>query len=157
MLSGYSWLVAYVASIVAVNIGFVAVPLIDLGTLGMWPPMSILVGAVFVLRDYAQRQAGHWVLPAMAIGIVLSYLMASPAVAIASATAFALSELADWAVYTWTRRPFHKRVLLSGAIGTPIDSAAFLALIGHFSLVGALVMTASKMIVAIVVWARGTR
>jgi queuosine precursor transporter len=123
------WVVAYIASIVLVNWGFTVVPLVSLGDLGMWPPMSLVVGAVFVLRDYAQREVGHWVIPAMLIGGALSWWMASPAVAIASVSAFLISELADWAVYTFTRRPFRERVLYSSALGTPIDSAVCLALI----------------------------
>ena len=146
------WVVIYIASIVAVNVGFVYVPLIDLGPLGMWPPMSLAVGLIFVVRDFAQRRVGHWVLPAMAVGIGLSYFMANPYVAVASATAFAVSELADWLVYTATKKPFAQRVVLSSAVGTPLDSAIFLGMIGHLSVVGVIVMTLSKMIAALVVW-----
>lgn len=142
----------YVASIVAVNYGFSVVPLVDLGPLGMWPPMSLLVGLVFVLRDYAQRDTGQWVLPAMTSGVVLSYFLADPYVAIASACAFAISELIDWAVYTWTRKPFGQRVLLSSAFGTPVDSAVFLGMIGHFSIAGVAIMTLSKMVAALAIW-----
>ena len=146
------WILIYVATVVAVNVGFSVVPLMDLGPLGLWPPMSLLVGAVFVARDYAQRAAGHYVLPAMGAGVALSYFMADPYVALASGVAFAVSELLDWAVYTWTRRPFGQRVLASSAIGAPVDSAAFLLLIGHFSLVGVATMTVSKMLAAMLVW-----
>jgi len=146
------WVLIYVASIVAVNYGFSAVPLVDLGPLGMWPPMSLLVGAVFVLRDFAQRDAGQWVLLAMGVGLVLSYVMADPYVAIASACAFAISEALDWLFYTLTKRPLAQRILISSAVSTPIDSAIFLGMIGHLSFVGVLVMTASKMIAALAVW-----
>jgi queuosine precursor transporter len=44
----------YLASIVLINIGFICVPLIH-----GWPPMSLAVGLVFVLRDFAQREIGH--------------------------------------------------------------------------------------------------
>ena len=144
--------IAYVATIVLVNYGFVIVPLLPTPWGDMWPPMSIAVGLVFILRDYAQRAIGHRVLLAMLAGCALSWWLSSPMVAVASVTAFLVSELADWAVYTWRRGSFRDRVLLSSAIGTPIDSAVFLLMIGHFSVTGVILMTASKMLAALVVW-----
>lgn len=138
---------AYLLSIVLVNIGFEHVPLIH-----GWPPMSLAVGLVFVLRDLAQREVGHRVVLLMLLGAVASYFMASPMVAVASCAAFLVSELADWAVYTFTKRPLHQRILISSALSTPLDSAVFLALIGHFSMVGVLLMTASKMVAAMAIF-----
>ncbi|MBF0372487.1 MAG: hypothetical protein HQL39_03615, partial [Alphaproteobacteria bacterium] len=135
----------YIAMIVAVNYGFSAVPLVKLPDGTMWPPMSLLVGFVFVMRDFAQREIGHRVLLAMLVGAALSWLMADPYVAIASAIAFLVSEAADWAVYSFTRRPMHQRVLLSSLAGAPLDSAVFLAAIGHLSASGVVTMTASKL------------
>ncbi len=78
--------------------------------------------------------------------------MASPQVALASAVAFAVSELADWAVYTFTGRPLSERILYSSIIGTPIDSVVFLSMVGFFSVAGAAAMTASKLLGALIVW-----
>ncbi|MBF0333532.1 MAG: hypothetical protein HQL38_02495 [Alphaproteobacteria bacterium] len=142
----------YIAMIVAVNYGFSAVPLVKLPDGTMWPPMSLLVGFVFVMRDFAQREIGHRVLLAMLVGAALSWLMADPYVAIASAIAFLVSEAADWAVYSFTRRPMHQRVLLSSLAGAPLDSAVFLAAIGHLSASGVVTMTASKLAGALIVW-----
>lgn len=142
----------YILLIVAVNYGFTAVPLVKLPDGTLWPPLSLAVGFIFVVRDFAQREIGHKVLVAMAIGAGLSYVMASPHVALASAAAFLVSELADWAVYSFTHRPLSQRVLLSSLLGTPIDSAVFLALIGHLSAAGVATMTASKMLGALIVW-----
>lgn len=152
------WTAAYIAAIVAANVGFAHIPLVDVGGI-MFPPMSLLVGGVFVLRDLAQREAGHGVLLAMAAGVALSYVMADPFVAFASAAAFAASEVIDWSIYTASRAPLRRRILWSSAASTPIDSAVFLALIGAFSLPAAALMTASKMTGALVVWAamRGRR
>ena len=141
----------YILSIVLVNIGFIYVPMIPL--LGqMFPPMTLIVGLVFILRDFAQREVGHGVLIAMGIGAVLSYIMADPFIAIASVVAFGISELVDCAVYTYTKRPLKQRILLSSAIGTPIDSAVFLTMIGFFNPVGFVLMTLGKMIAALIVW-----
>ena len=87
----YKFTIGYILSIVLVNIGFVFITPISL--LGeMFPPMSLIVGAIFILRDFAQREIGHRVLGAMAVGAILSYFMADPFIAIASVVAFFISE-----------------------------------------------------------------
>lgn len=142
----------YVALIVAVNYGFTVIPLVALPGGEAWPPISLAVGFIFVARDFAQREIGHWVILAMLVAGALSYGMASPQVATASVAAFLLSEFADWAVYSFTGRPFSQRVLLSSAVGTPIDSLVFLGLVGLLTPVGVGAMTASKMAGAAFVW-----
>ena len=152
-LNKFKYSLAYVVSILIVNIGFVYIPPVPL--LGeMFPPMSLVVGLIFILRDFAQREIGHKVLIAMGIGAVLSYFMADPFVAVASVVAFAISELVDWAVYTFTKRPLKDRILLSSALGTPVDSAVFLLILGFFSPLGFLLMTVAKILSAIIVWWR---
>lgn len=142
----------YVVLIVLVNWGFTVVPLVDMPGGEKWPPMSLVVGFIFVARDFAQREIGHRVIIAMLIAAVLSYVMASPYVAVASLSAFLISEFADWAVYSFTGRPFSQRVLISSAIGTPLDSVVFLWAINHLSVSGVVAMTASKMLGAFIVW-----
>ena len=154
-MNAYKYSIAYVACILAVNIGFVYVPPMPL--LGeMWPPMSLLVGLIFVLRDFSQREIGHRVIGAMLIGALLSYYLADPFVAVASVVAFLISETADWLVYTWSKRPLHQRIVISSAVGTPLDSAVFLAMIGYFSIGGVILMTLSKMAgaFAVLYWMR---
>ena len=152
-LNKFKYSLAYVVYILIVNIAFVYIPPVPL--LGeMFPPMSLVVVLIFILRDFAQREIGHKVLIAMGIGAVLSYFMADPFVAVASVVAFAISELVDWAVYTFTKRPLKDRILLSSALGTPVDSAVFLLILGFFSPLGFLLMTVAKMLSAIIVWWR---
>ena len=78
--------------------------------------------------------------------------MADPFVAVASAVAFAISELTDWAIYTVYKKPMKDRVLLSSAISTPVDSAVFMLMLGFFSWYGLVIMVASKMLGALIVW-----
>jgi uncharacterized PurR-regulated membrane protein YhhQ (DUF165 family) len=146
------YVLLYILGIVACNVAFDILPLVQLGELGAWPPASLIVGLGFVLRDYAQREVGHRVIFAMLIGAALSYLLASPFVAFASLAAFLASEIIDWLVFTFSGKPFAQRILLSSAISTPVDSAVFLALIGHFSVTAVILMTASKMVGAALVW-----
>lgn len=142
----------YVFSVVLVNYAFDVVPLLTLPGGEIWSPMSLVVGFIFVIRDYAQREIGHWVLPAMLLGGFLSWIMSTPAIAFASVCAFLTGELIDWAVYTFTGRPFSQRVLLSSMLSTPLDSFVFLGLVGLFSIPAVLVMTASKMLGAVAVY-----
>jgi len=144
--------VLYIALIVGINYAFTAMPLVRLPDGTLWPPVSLVVGFVFVARDFAQREIGHRVLLAMLAGAVVSYFMASPVVAMASAAAFLVSELADWAVYSFTRRPLSQRILFSSALGAPLDSLVFLSGVGILSAAGVAAMTASKMAGALVVW-----
>ena len=147
----FKYSISYIFLIVLVNWLFTVTPLVPiLGT--MFPPVSLLVGLIFVLRDFAQKEIGHRVIIAMLVGAVLSYFMSDPYVAIASLVAFLISESADWAIYTWTKKPLAQRILISSVISTPIDSAVFLAIIGHFSILAVVLMTLSKMIGALVVW-----
>ncbi|MDH5748977.1 MAG: VUT family protein [Rhodospirillales bacterium] len=148
----YKFTALYIALIIGVNYAFTVVPLVKLPDGTMWPPVALAVGFVFVVRDFAQREIGHKVLLAMLAGVIVSYYMADPYIAMASAAAFLVSELADWAVYSFTRRPLSQRVLFSSALGAPIDSAVFLGGIGLLSPVGVAAMTASKLMGALLVW-----
>jgi hypothetical protein len=148
----FRYTIAYIVLIVAVNYGFTVTPMVALPGGEQWPPISLLVGFIFVARDFAQREIGHRVIIAMLIAGGLSYVMADPFVAAASVAAFLISEFADWAVYSFTGRPFAQRVLLSSAVGTPLDSIVFLGMIGHLSMVGVAAMTLSKMLGALAVW-----
>jgi uncharacterized PurR-regulated membrane protein YhhQ (DUF165 family) len=142
----------YIASVVLVNFAFDHIPPAPLPGGEMWPPVSLFVGFIFVIRDYAQREIGHYVLPAMLVGGALSWFMSTPSIALASVCAFLTSELMDWAVYTFTKRPFSQRVLLSSALSTPMDSIVFLGMIGLFSLPSVALMTVSKMVGALAVY-----
>ena len=139
------WPAAYVLSVLAINVAFARWPELN----WLW---SIGVGSIFVTRDFCQRAIGHWVVVPMAIGLVLSYLMASPFVALASASAFAVSESVDWLVFTITRRPLADRVLLSCGLSAPIDSVIFLSIVGALSPAALGAQIASKLVAALVVW-----
>jgi len=93
------------------------------------PSGVLLIGAALAARDYIQRTAGKKAaLVAIAVGVALSYVV-NPAVATASAAAFLLGELADFAVFTpISRRNLPVAVLASGITGGVIDSLVFLQL-----------------------------
>lgn len=150
------YLLAYILTILLVNIGFSYVPMIAT-PIGLLSPMAVVVGGIFVLRDYAQRAVGHWVLAGMAVGAVLSYLLADPFVAVASVLAFVTSEVADWALYTLTKKPFHERVWISSLISTPIDTAVFLLFINGMHPGTFILMVLSKLVAAAIIWQLGRK
>ncbi|WP_405536973.1 VUT family protein [Streptomyces antimycoticus] len=126
-------LVGYIATIPAANIAvehFGAVP-VGFGYLA--PAGVYMVGLALVLRDVAREVAGiSAVLFAIAAGTVLSWFLATPLLAMASSTAFLLSELLDFAVYEpLRRRGLLTAMLASNAVGMLADSLLFLWLAFH--------------------------
>ena len=97
---------------------------------GLAAPSGVLfVGVALTARDKVQMLTGKaTVLALIAVGVLLSYATSTPAVASASAVAFALSELADYAVFTplADRGRLLLAVLLSGFVGIAIDTFVFL-------------------------------
>jgi queuosine precursor transporter len=128
---------AYLATIPAANwlignVGTVCIPsgpcLIPVAPGLMAPSGVLMIGAALVLRDAVQQLLGiRWAFFAIACGVLLSVLVAPPALVIASATAFAIAELLDLSVYTpLRRRNLSLAVLASGVVGAAADSAIFL-------------------------------
>lgn len=96
---------------------------------GLLAPSGVVtVGVALVLRDVVQRFLGTWFgVAAILAGTALSVLVAPGPLVIASGTAFLLSELADFAVYTpLQRRRLLLAVLASALAGLCIDSLVFL-------------------------------
>lgn len=145
-------LIIYVALIAALNYIYEITPLITLPGGDLWSPVDIIVGFVFVIRDFAQRRVGHFVLLGMLAGIVLSWCLVSRELAFASAAAFAIGELADWAIFTATGKPFSQRILLSSLLGAPLDSLVFLTLVGLASPLAMGVQIVSKLAGAVLVF-----
>lgn len=116
------FLIAYISSVVLINFAFSAAPHLDV----IW---SAWGGLVFVLRDMVQTRFGHGAILAMLAALVLSYVTSDPTIALASATAFAVSECIDWLVFTVTKRPLRDRLWLSSALSIPVDTFIFFGLI----------------------------
>ena len=89
-------------------------------------PLTLVTGLVFVVRDFVQRGIGHRVLIVMGLAIAWAFYYAWPAIAIVSGIAFAVSEAADWVVYTFTKYRLSTRIVLSSALASPIDTTIFL-------------------------------
>ena len=145
------WVVLYIASIVAVNWLFVSVP--PLSTpFGSFYLATVVVGLVFVLRDYAQREIGNKILLATLVAGIITWYMTSPELAIASLTAFFIAEMADWAVFSFSRRPLQSRILVSSLIAVPLDTLAFLYISGYLTPVSFSTEILSKAVGVGIVW-----
>ena len=94
------------------------------------PSGVVMVGLALVLRDLVQRRLGvAWASAAILAGSALSAMLAPPALVVASAIAFLLSEFADLAVFTPLQRTrFVLAVAASSIVGLMVDSAVFLYL-----------------------------
>jgi uncharacterized PurR-regulated membrane protein YhhQ (DUF165 family) len=112
------------------NVGYNCYPCIIPIGFSLYAPSGVLaVGLGFTLRDLLQRTMGiKWTVIAIVIGALLSYFI-NPFLALASGSAFLLSELFDLLVYT----PLQKRnltiaVISSNIVGLIVDSFVFLTL-----------------------------
>lgn len=145
------WVGAYIVSIVAVNWMFLSLPAIPTA-LGDIYYANFVVGAIFVVRDYAQRQVGHYILLATLLVGILTYFMVDPAIAVASIMAFALSETTDWGVYSFTGKPLQQRILISSFMAAPVDTLAFQWLANYLTPASFALEVTSKFLGVLAVW-----
>lgn len=141
------------------HVGTTCIPdgpcLIPVGFGLMAPSGVLMIGLALVLRDLVHEKHGpRWALAAIGIGSVLSFGTAPAALALASTIAFALAELADFAVYSPLRqrnRPV--AVLASGAVGSVIDSLLFVWIaFGSIDLAAGTVLAKVYASVAVAIW-----
>jgi uncharacterized PurR-regulated membrane protein YhhQ (DUF165 family) len=119
-----NWMIGHLGTVCAAN-GPCLIPVAP----GLMAPSGVLmVGAALVLRDLVQRRLGvEFGLGAIAAGAAISAGLAPPSLVLASATAFLLSEFADFAVYTpLARRRLVAAVTASSIVGLIVDSIVFL-------------------------------
>jgi uncharacterized PurR-regulated membrane protein YhhQ (DUF165 family) len=131
-----SLFVAFVATVYGANWALGRYGIVPLGFGLMGPAGVYFAGLAFGLRDALHEAAGRaWVLAAVACGALLAYVIEDAitipgghvAIAVASAIAFGLSELADLAIYEPLReRNWPVAVVVSNVVGAVVDSALFL-------------------------------
>lgn len=123
----YLFGVLYLASILLGNV-FVN----WLGIVKVWgltfPAGVVFIGLTFSFRDFVQRYWGDWqtwiwMFLASLITIFFNFHLA-----LASFSAFIISEGIDWLVFKVSGLPFHKRIYLSNLFSCPLDSIVFVTL-----------------------------
>lgn len=122
----------YVTTIVAANwltarYGFAPVGFGLTATAGTYA-----AGASLTLRNIVQDVAGRRiVLAAIVTGALLSWLLSTPQLAVASGVTFLIAETADFTVYTPLRKRGWARAAIAGnTVGALIDTVLFLHLAG---------------------------
>jgi queuosine precursor transporter len=123
----------FVATVVAANALTATFGLIPVGFGLTATAGTLAAGLTLLARDAVHHLAGRATVAAcIAAGALLSAGLAGPHLAIASAAAFGLSELADLLVYQrLIRRGFIAAALASNTVAAPIDSIVFLGLAGY--------------------------
>jgi queuosine precursor transporter len=119
-----NWMIGHVGTVCVQN-GPCLVPVAP----GIVAPSGVLmVGAALVLRDLVQRRLGvEFGIGAIVAGAAISAGLAPTSLVLASAAAFLLSEIADFAIYTpLARRRLVAAVIASSTAGLVVDSIVFL-------------------------------
>lgn len=125
---------AAMAAIVAASNFFVQYPFpyFGLGDVLTWGaftyPTAFLVTDL-TNRRFGVRAARKVVATGFVIAVLLSVLLASPRIALASGTAFLLAQLLDITIFDWLRRQTWWRApLISTLIGSVLDTVVFFSL-----------------------------
>lgn len=152
---GVAAAVALLACILAANLVTSRYGVVPVGFGLMATAGTYFAGVTFILRDAVQDAAGkRWAFAVIAAGAILSFVLADPFIALASAAAFLASEVADLLVYTPLRkRGYIRAALASNSAGAFVDTVIFLTIAGFplqsalaGQMVGKLLLTALAVI-----------
>ena len=135
-VTGIASAAGFIGTIVLANYlttryGFVPVGFGLMATAG-----TFAAGFALALRDSTQDALGRRAVALVIVaGAALSFLVADPFIALASAAAFLVSELADFAIYTPLRRKsrlgdrrWAGAVIASNLVGAVVDTVIFLGI-----------------------------
>lgn len=136
--SGLILLAVYIGSIVLANWLTSRFGLLPVGFGLMTTAGTLAIGGAVMTRDLVQDALGRWpIFAAIIVGAVLSYLLSSPAIAVASGATFLLAETLELVVYTplrrrvgWGTGRWGGVVALANATGILADTLLFLTLAG---------------------------
>jgi uncharacterized PurR-regulated membrane protein YhhQ (DUF165 family) len=123
----YFWAVLYLASILLGNVFVIWFGIVKCCGL-VFPAGVVFIGLTFSFRDYVQRHWGDaacWIWMLAATGI--TYLF-NPHIALASVSAFLISEGVDWFAFKVLKMPFRKRIYISNLFSCPLDSIIFVSI-----------------------------
>ena len=152
--------VAFLACILAANYATTRWGMVPVGFGLMATAGTYFAGVTFVLRDLIQDLTGRRVVLVLIMwGAALSFAVSAPFIAIASAVAFGLSELADLAIYQpLRRRGYIRAAVASNVVGSFVDTVVFLTIAGFplweslpGQMVGKLMVTAAVVVGVVIV------
>lgn len=126
-------LLIYVLAVVTANIVTERFGLVTVG-FGLYVTAgTYAAGFALLARDFVQRYGNRWIaIAAVLLAGGISWLLASPALALASVVAFLAAEFVDLGVYIPVRnsKGFVPAAVVSNIISAPIDTVLFLFLAG---------------------------
>lgn len=132
VIGGVISLSVYIGAIVAANVLTAQFGLVPVGFGLVVTAGTYAAGFALLSRDFVHTYLGvRGVLAGIAVGVVLSWFLATPALAVASAVAFLVAEVADMFVFMWMRpRGFARAALISNCVSAPVDTVLFLWIAG---------------------------
>lgn len=144
--------ISYIVLVVVVNLMVYYLPGIPLFGHSVTSADAI-VGTIYLVRDFAQREIRHYIFFAMLLGAFISYLLSDASVALASVSGFLVGELIDWAIFTYSKKPLSERLIWSALISTPFDTIVFLYVASMLNPVSAILMIIGKWLGVFILWA----
>lgn len=121
------WGILYLLSIIIANFFVIWFGIVHVAGLS-FPAGVVFVGLTFSFRDYVQRYWGDkacWIWMLAATGITFLF---NKQIALASVSAFLISEGVDWFAFKTLKMPFKKRVYISNLFSCPLDSLIFVTI-----------------------------
>jgi uncharacterized PurR-regulated membrane protein YhhQ (DUF165 family) len=116
-------------------------------------PGTLLVGLIFVMRDYTQRLIGDWVAAFMLIATIIVYFCVDRDLAYYSALAFLVSEGIDQiAFHALKKEDLKDRILWSSAVATLFDGALILYGLNELNWPNYISHYAGKMLATLSIW-----
>ena len=145
----------YVMVIVLANWSIQKWGIVPVGFGLMAPAGVYFAGLAFSIRDGLHEVSNkYWIIGAIFIGAAVSYFIEDGGrIALASGTAFLLSELADFAVYAPLRaRGKVKALIASNGVGLIADSILFLYLaLGSLDFLTGQIVSKAYMTIAVII------
>ncbi|HOD34798.1 MAG TPA: VUT family protein [Syntrophales bacterium] len=121
------WAFLYLLSILLGNAFVIWFGIVTVGGLS-FPAGVLWIGLTFSFRDFVQRYWGDWATWAWMIAASIITCFLNWQVALASVSAFLVSEGVDWYAYRVLKKDFVWRVVISNLISCPLDSLIFVGL-----------------------------
>ena len=123
----WSWAFLYLLSILLGNAFVIWFGIVTIGGLS-FPAGVLWIGLTFSFRDFVQRYWGDWATWIWMIAASIITFFLNWQVALASVSAFLVSESVDWYAYRVLKKDFVWRVLISNLVSCPLDSLIFVGL-----------------------------
>jgi uncharacterized PurR-regulated membrane protein YhhQ (DUF165 family) len=123
----YFWPVMYLISIILGNYFVIKFGIIHVAGL-TFPAGVVFVGLTFSFRDFVQKRWGDkacWIW--MIVATIITFFL-NIQIALASVTAFAVSEGVDWFLFKYLQLSLKKRIMFSNLLSCPLDSMIFVTI-----------------------------